>query len=386
MIAKLARQLSLLALLTMVAVACAAESQPDDAADSDTAAVADDTADEAPTAEDTDDEDAPADTADDGEDGAAAGAALVVAYNSPTEWANWGGVLSAFSDATGIEAPNDPKNSGQTLAALQAEAASPVADTAYWGIVFGFEAVDQGLVDAYQPPGFDEIPDALKDPDGYWFTVHQGAIAFLVNTDELGDTPVPECWEDLTDPVYAGQVGFLDPTQAAVGYSVMTAVNLALGGSLDDFGPGIEWAQQMAANDVVLPAQTATAAVQQGEIPILIDADFNGYRLAEVDDAPIQVVLPCEGSLAIPYTMSLVANAPRPDAGRALLDFALSDEGQALFAESYLRPVRDVDVPDEISQAFLPEEQYAELVRTPDFGEMNAAQSTFEELWNAEVN
>jgi putative spermidine/putrescine transport system substrate-binding protein len=41
---------------------------------------------------------------------------------------------------------------------------------------------------------------------------------------------VPQCWEDLASEEYAGMVGFLDPTQAAVGYSVATAANLALGG------------------------------------------------------------------------------------------------------------------------------------------------------------
>ncbi|MBS3940164.1 MAG: extracellular solute-binding protein [Actinobacteria bacterium] len=310
---------------------------------------------------------------------------LVVSYNSPVEWANWGQVLKAFTEQTGVEAPSDPKNSGQTIAALEAEAANPQADTAYYGIVFGIQAAERGLVEPYQGPNFDEIPAELKAEDGSWFTVHQGAIAFLVNTDELGGAPVPECWEDLTDPQYDGLVGFLDPTQAAVGYSVMTAANLALGGSLDDWSPGLEWASTMRGNGLALPAQTATAAVQQGEIPILIDADFNGYKLANDEGAPIEVVLPCEGTIAIPYVMSLIKDAPHPDGGKALLDFALSDEGQALFAESYLRPVRDVEVPSEIADAMLPADQYAERVQSPDFAEMNATQEAFNERWNAEV-
>lgn len=308
----------------------------------------------------------------------------VISYNSPEQWANWGGVLEAFREQTGLEAPNDPKNSGQTIAALQAEAAAPAADTAYYGIVFGFQAKAEGLTEAYQPPGFEDIPDELKDPDGNWMAIHQGAVAFLVNTDELRDLPVPRSWEDLTDPQYSGLVGFLDPTQAAVGYSVMTAVNLALGGTLDDFDPGIEWAQAMLDNDVQLPAQTATAAVQAGEIPILIDADFNGYTLAEVEGAPVEVVIPEEGTLAIPYVISLVADGPNPDNGRALIDFTLSDEGQALFTKFYLQPVRDVDVPDEIADVLLPAEDYAR-VATPDFGEMNEAQDGFLDRWNAEV-
>ncbi|NCT91011.1 extracellular solute-binding protein [Cellulomonas sp. APG4] len=306
----------------------------------------------------------------------------VISYNSPTEWANWGAVLEAFTAETGIEAPSDPKNSGQSIAALEAEAAAPVADTAYYGVVFGYQASDKGLVQAYEPEGVDEVPDALKDPDGEWFAVHQGAIAFLVNTDELGDLPVPTTWEDLTDPMYEGMVGYLDPTQAAVGYSVLTAANLALGGDLDDFGPGLEWAAKMKANGVVNPVQTATASVQQGEIPILIDADFNGHTLTAAGD-PIEVVYPEDGSLAIPYVMSLVADAPHEEAGKAFLDYVLSDEAQALFAESYLKPIRDVEVDPQIAEVF--PDDYDSLVATPDFAQMQQVQEDVMARYQAEI-
>ena len=309
---------------------------------------------------------------------------LVIPYNAPEQWANWGEVLETFTEETGIEAPTDPKTSGQTLAALQAEAANPQADTAYYGIVFGIQAAEEGIVAAYQPEGFAEIPESLKNSEGYWFTVHQGAIAFLVNTEELGDVPIPQCWEDLTDPQYEGLVGLLDPTQAAVGYSVATAANLALGGSLDDFSPAIDYFSQLYDNGLILPAQTATAMVQQGEIPVLIDADFNGYQLSNNEGAPIEVVIPCEGSLTIPYAMSLVADAPHPENGQALLDFALSDEGQKLFAASYLRPVRDIEVDPSISEQMLPNSEY-ERVITPDFAAMQAAQQGFTERWQGEV-
>lgn len=310
---------------------------------------------------------------------------IVITYNTPEQWANWGAVLRAFTEATGIQAPSDPKNSGQTLAALEAEAAAPQADVAYYGIVFGIRAQDAGLVEPYQPEGFDDIPEALRDEEGHWFTIHQGAVAFLVNTDELGDLPVPECWSDLLDEQYAGMVGFLDPTQAAIGYSVITAANLALGGDFENFDPGVEYFQALVANGLSLPAQTATALVQQGEIPILIDADFNGYVLANRDDAPIEVVLPCEGSLAIPYVISLVKNGPHPENGRAFLDFVLSDEGQRLFAESYLRPVRDVEIDPEISEAMLPAELYEERVLTPDFRVMAEVRDAYLERWTSEV-
>lgn len=299
---------------------------------------------------------------------------IVVSYNTPEEWANWREVLDKFTEETGIDAPNDPKNSGQTLSALSAEKAAPAADVAYYGIVFGMNAQEEDLITPYQPEGFDAVPDNLKDPEGNWFTVHQGAVAMLVNTDELGDAEVPRCWEDLKDPHYKDMVAYLNPTQAAVGYSVLTAANLGLGGDLDNFEPGLEWAEEMAANGAQTPAQTATSSVQQGEIPILIDADFNGYMLAN-EGSPIEVVYPCEGTLSIPYTMSLVNGAPHEENGKALLDYVLSDAAQQEFAASFLRPVReDVELPQEAQDAFPSDEEYNELVNDTDFEKMNEVQ------------
>ncbi len=311
---------------------------------------------------------------------------IVISYNTPEQWANWGAVLQQFSATTGIAAPNDPKNSGQTLAALQAEASAPVADTAYFGLVFGLQADEQNLLQPYSPPNIDDVPDNLKSADGTWFTAHQGAIAMLVNTEAIGDAPVPSCWSDLTKPEYKDLVGFLDPTSAAVGYSVLAAANIGLGGTFDNWDPGMTWAAEMKANGLALPAQTATSAVQQGEIPILIDADFNGYKLANIDGAPIEVVLPCEGTISVPYVIGLVEGAPHPEAGKALLDYVLSDEAQQLFAESYLRPVRSsVQLPAEVAAVMASEADYNRLVQAPDFGKMNAAMDAALTRWKAEV-
>jgi len=315
----------------------------------------------------------------------AASKGAVVTYNTPEQWANWGAVLKAFTTKTGIQAPSDPKNSGQALAALEAEAAKPQADAAYFGIVFGIQAAQKGLVAPYKPAVFNQIPDNLKDPEGKWMTIHQGAIAFLVNTDQLKGVAVPKSWKDLLDPKYSGKVGFLDPTQAAVGYSVVVAGNLALGGTLDNFDPGMQYFAQLKKNGLSLPAQTATAMVQQGEIPILIDADFNGYKLKYIDQAHVEVVIPSEGSIAIPYVISLVKNAPHPELGKQFIDFVLSDEGQKLFTESYLRPVRsDVQIDPKIAQQMAPASDYARLIPV-DFAKMNSVQNAVINRWKSEV-
>ncbi|MGL4521784.1 MAG: extracellular solute-binding protein [Bacilli bacterium] len=304
----------------------------------------------------------------------------VISYNSPQQWANWGTVLSTFSKDTGIQAPNDNKNSGQTMTALINEKTAPVADIAYVGLPFGYKAVEEDLFSSYKHESFDEIDSELKDEEGRWSTVHYGSVAILVNTKALGDKPVPKSFQELLDPMYKGMVGMYDPTSASVGYSAIVAVNEANGGTLDNFEPALQFAKALQKNGAVFPKQTATAKLMKGEIPILIDADFNGYTLKHNDNAPIDVIIPAEGSVKIPYIVGLVKDAPHEEQGKQLIDFLFSDEGQRLFAEGYVRPVKTSVFTDELKAKFLPDSEY-ERVQDVDYEKMQTVQADFNKSW-----
>ena len=195
-----------------------------------------------------------------------------------------------------------------------------------------------GVVQPYKPAAWNDIPDGLKDPAGNWFTIHSGTLGFMVNVDALKGKPIPKSWADLLKPEYKGLVGYLDPASAFVGYVGAVAVNQARGGTLADFGPGIEYFKQLMKNEPIVPKQTSYARVLSGEIAILLDYDFNAYRAKYKDGANVAFVIPTEGTLVVPYVMSLVAKAPHAADAKKALDFVLSDEGQAIWANAYLRP------------------------------------------------
>ena len=311
-------------------------------------------------------------------------AQTAICYNCPTEWADWGSQLKAVKARTGVTVPPDNKNSGQALAQMAAERASPVADMAYLGVTFAIQAQKDGLVAAYKPAAFADIPDGLKDRDGHWFTIHSGTLGFMVNVDALGGKPVPRSWADLLKPEYKGLVGYLDPASAFVGYVGAVAVNQARGGTLDNFGPGIEYFKALMKNEPIVPKQTAYARVLSGEIAILLDYDFNAYRARYKDGANVAFVIPAEGTLVVPYVMSLAAKAPHAADAKKVLDFVLSDEGQAIWARAYLRPVRDIAMPKEVAAQFLPASDYARA-KPVDYGRMAAAQRGFSERYLGEV-
>jgi len=317
----------------------------------------------------------------------AAGSALAqtaICYNCPPEWADWGTQLRKIKEKTGITVPQDNKNSGQSLAQLVAEKASPVADVTYLGVTFGIQAKKDGVTQPYKPAHWNDIPAGLKDPEGYWFTIHSGTLGFMVNVDALHGKPVPKSWKDLTKPEYKGMVGYLDPASAFVGYVGAVAVNQAMGGNLDNFDRAIAWFKQMKANDAIVPKQTSYARVLSGEIPILLDFDFNAYRGKYKDGANIAFVIPAEGTVVVPYVMAMVKGDPNPANAKKVLDFVMSDEGQAVWANAFLRPVRASAMSKEAAAKFLPASEYARA-KTVDYGKMAAAQKPFSERYLKEA-
>ncbi|OUL98648.1 ABC transporter substrate-binding protein [Variovorax sp. JS1663] len=319
--------------------------------------------------------------------GLAAGSAMAqtaICYNCPTEWADWGTQLRAIKAKTGVTVPADNKNSGQALAQLVAEKASPVADMTYLGVTFAIQAQKDGVVEPYKPAAWNDIPAGLKDPAGNWFTIHSGTLGFMVNVDALKGKPVPKSWADLLKPEYKGLIGYLDPASAFVGYVGAVAVNEARGGNMDNFAPAIDYFKALQKNEPIVPKQTSYARVLSGEIAILLDYDFNAYRAKYKDKANVAFVIPSEGSVVVPYVMSLVAKAPHAGDAKKVLDFVLSDEGQAIWAKAYLRPVRANAMPKEIEAQFLPASEYARA-KTIDYGRMAQAQRAFSDRYLKDV-
>ena len=307
-----------------------------------------------------------------------------ICYNCPPQWADWASQLKAIEENLGYEIPHDNKNSGQTLSQLLAEKDNPVADVAYYGVSFGIAAGNEAVVEPYKPANWDDIPEGLKDPDGRWFTIHSGALGLFVNVEALGDVPVPTSWADLLKPEYKGMVGYLDPSSAFVGYAGAVAINRGMGGTLDNFDPAIQFFKDLAENDPIVPKQTSYARVISGEIPILFDYDFNAYRGKYKDNADVEFIIPSEGTVVVPYVMSLVKDGPNPEKGKKILDFIMGDVGQAVWANAFLRPVRASAMSAEAQSKFLPAADY-ERATPVDYGKMAEVQKAFGERYLNEV-
>ncbi|HEY8368637.1 MAG TPA: extracellular solute-binding protein [Thermodesulfobacteriota bacterium] len=278
---------------------------------------------------------------------------IVVSFDTGPTWANWAAQFAAFKKRyPNVEMTYNDLGSAATVVALEKARNRPQADTAYYFAASAIDASAKGVVAPFKPVNFEKLPEVFRHPEGEWFTIHSLTIAFLVNTKLVPN--VPRSWADLLKPEYRNSVVYLDPRSTGVGQVLTFAAAYANGGDVNNVQPGIDYLARLhrAGNVLRVEGTTPYAKFVKGEIPIWISYENDGLKAKYTDgmgDA-VEVVIPAEASVAAPYAISLVKNAPHPNAGKLWLNFIMTDVGQGIFAQGFVRPaVPGVKLPEDVA-------------------------------------
>jgi putative spermidine/putrescine transport system substrate-binding protein len=309
-------------------------------------------------------------------------------YGMPDDWANYGGVLKAFSERYGfpVNRVDTDMTSIQEITKYDAEKANPVAVSSDIGLIYGPIAEEVGVVPPYLPPSAESLPANLRGTNGGWVATFTGVPAIIVNTDVI--STVPETWDDLLGEEFADKIGMRDPRTAGEGATAFIAWAYAHGGSENDLGPGVEFAQKLLPQ--FGPKEGNAQELEKGEVPVMIKYDFNALAfqtaLAE-KGVNTAVVIPGVSIYAPSALMINRYNTAKADLAKLLLDFVLADEAQTAFAEFGARPIRyvlgDLELPDSARAKWLPDADYADVKQVQDWSKVDA--TTLADLWDIEV-
>ena len=313
----------------------------------------------------------------------------------PPTWANYQALLKGFPAKYGIPinnmAPDD--SSGQELQAVitYKNNKSTGPDTVDVGPSFASEGITEGLWDPYRNSHWNSIPDAMKDPKGYWVGDYYGVEAFAVNTTMVKN--VPQDWADLLKPEYKNTIGINgDPRSSNDAFMAVWAAALANGGSLDNIMPGIEFFAKLKKNGnfLVVPASSATIANRTTPIVIMWDYLLLGYRESFHGNPPLTILIPKTGVLGGYYCQAVSKYAPHPFAARLWEEYLYSDEGQLAWLEGYAHPVRYADlvkqgkVPATLAAKLPPASAYAKA-QFPTVAQTKRAGQVLQQQWGPVV-
>lgn len=194
---------------------------------------------------------------------------------------------------------------------------------------------ESGLTQKYVPPEAAFYNDGFTDPDGHWVSVHSLLNAMAYNTQLVKPGEAPKRYEDLLAPRWKNRLGvnLQDPEWY---------VNLQR-----------RWGKEKARNFL-----KALAAQQPGlrdghniTAQLLAAGEFNAvsntyaHIAARIKNqgGPVQYVFD-EPVITYVHPIALMKAAPHPNAGKILIGFILSAEGQRMLRDQGRIPSRrDID-------------------------------------------
>jgi putative spermidine/putrescine transport system substrate-binding protein len=316
----------------------------------------------------------------------------------PRDWCGYGKLIDSFKAKYGIAVNelNPDGGSGDEVEAIKAnkDNKGPQApDVIDVGLSFGPTAKAEGLLAPYKVSTWDTIPDAAKDPDGYWTGDYYGVLTFAVNADLVKAPPAD--WADLLKPEFKSSVALAgDPrvsNQATMG---VYAAGLA-GGATDAAKAaedGLKFFGELNRNGNFVPAIGKAASIAQGETPVLVFWDYNALAARDnlKGNPKVDVIVPKSGVVAGVYVQAISAFAPHPNAAKLWLEHLYSDEGQMNWLKGYCHPIRFTNlvatgkIPADLIAALPPADSYAKA-KFPTLDEQKAAKEVIAKEWDALV-
>ena len=188
--------------------------------------------------------------------------------------------------------------------------------------------VRAGLVAAYLPPTAANYPPELRDPDSHWICTNLYFLTPGINTGLIPREAAPRTLQDLLNPKWRGRIAWSSNPTAGAGTFIGTVLR-----RLGEEG-GLAYLHALAKQQIVSVDASSRAVLDQvitGEYAIALDIFNHHAVLSAAKGAPVDW-LKLEPVAAPIQVASLLKDAPHPNAGKLLLEFLTSEEGQRIFA------------------------------------------------------
>jgi iron(III) transport system substrate-binding protein len=156
------------------------------------------------------------------------------------------------------------------------------------------------------------------------------SYCLLVNRNLVKPADEPKSWKDILDPRWAGKI-LSDDYRALGGGAVFFVV------MYNAFGR--EFVEKLAAQKPVFSRDLANSErrVARGEFPLYVPFSLQDYTTLK--GLPVKPIVPVEGRPYVRFDLSMLKNAPHPNAARAFMNHYLEPDSQIVYANAGYNPV-----------------------------------------------
>jgi iron(III) transport system substrate-binding protein len=231
-------------------------------------------------------------------------------------------------------------STGIITAKLLAEKANPQADAVMGVAASSLALLDkQGMLVPYAPLNLDAIMSQYRDkktpPAWFGMDVWGATVCFNTVEAQKKNIPKPESWQDLTKPVYKGQVVMPNPASSGTGYFDVVAW-LTLFGDQDGKGGGWKYMDGLHANiaQYTHSGSKPCNMAASGEFVVGISFEYRA-NANKAKGAPIDLVFPKEGLGWDLEAFAIHKGTKKLDAAKKLADWASSKDAMLLYGKNF---------------------------------------------------
>lgn len=252
-----------------------------------------------------------------------------------------GGIVEGFkAKYPGIEVDWQSAGAGKIMAKLEAERQSGhlIADIIWTSEVPDFyQMKNEGLLEQYQPAGFEELLNPFDDYDGSFTAARLGTLGIVINTVKVKTDPAG--WDTIaTDPLYKNSFGIADPALSGTAFMSIALLEKQFGWDyiirLHDNGASKSKGAGRVVDDTA-----------DGVLNACLGVDY--ITASKIDKgAPLKMVYPKE-LLMVPSPVAIFKDADHKENAKKFLDYLMTQEAQQKVAEAGTVPVsRDITMPE----------------------------------------
>lgn len=252
-------------------------------------------------------------------------------------------IVAAFQKKyPGIKVRYSRANSSDTAIKVLSEGkANRITGDVFDGTSNAEALKDANLVEKWTPKNSSAYPSQYRDPDGFWSATHQYFLTPGINTSLIPKADAPKTYDDLLDPKWKGKMAWSprSTTSGAAGF---------IGNILITRGEekGMAYLRQLAKQEIIPVSASARKVLDQaiaGEYPMALQIFNHHTVISGRKGAPVDWV-PMEPVTNIIAAIGIIKGAPHPNAGKLLIEFMLSKDGQNVLQKANYLPAHP-DVP-----------------------------------------
>jgi putative spermidine/putrescine transport system substrate-binding protein len=264
---------------------------------------------------------------------------IVNSYGGPYEQIIYEAIIQPFEEKYGVSVVYDAVGSSQQdYAKIKATNGRPGFDVVVMTASQSLEGCREGLLvpmDAETVPNLAHLNPDISAVAGECGAVHElQYLSLLYRTDKLETAPTS--WTDLFDERLKDRIVL--PTFANIMAAFLTQMMAAVhGGDMNnDIDPGFEAMTRLAAQSIGFEQASAILESYIVEARVWAMPFWDGRAQLLVDSgAPVDYILPSEGSIPLIATLNVPAGAENKDLALKFVDFFLEKTSQERWVEGY---------------------------------------------------